>query len=132
MTGILLLDSPTDLIVWNILQAKDRERERERERERGSEKEEERDRRKREHSQQSSLDFGFARSSICTLVLRGSVVLKTRKEGLAVQLNVNIVRERSVANSSIIIELLPGHDSLRSLLLVNLTRKILDYSLQIG
>ena len=29
MTGILLLDSPTDLIVWNILQAKDRERERE-------------------------------------------------------------------------------------------------------
>ena len=33
MTGILLLDSPTDLIVWNILQAKDRERERERERE---------------------------------------------------------------------------------------------------
>ena len=65
-------------------------------------------------------------------MLRGSVVLKTRKEGLAVQLNVNIVRERSVANSSIIIELLPGHDSLRSLLLVNLTRKILDYSLQIG
>ena len=85
-----------------------------------------------ESSQQISLDFGFARSSICTLVLRGSVVLKTRKEGLAVQLNVNIVRERSVANSSIIIELLPGHDSLRSLLLVNLTRKILDYSLQIG
>ena len=127
MTGILLLDSPTDLIVWNILQAKDREREREE-----SEKEEERDRRKREHSQQSSLDFGFARSSICTLVLRGRVVLKTRKEGLAVQLNVNIVRERSVANSSIIIELLPGHDSLCSLLLVNLTRKILDYSLQIG
>ena len=46
----------------------------------------------REQSQQSSLEFGFARSSICTLVLRVNVVLKMQgRIGWIVQLNVNIL-----------------------------------------